>query len=282
MLRITLIFAIVCLGIFSTGQNVNADRHFPEITQFNQNVFMYDPTYTAGVPFSVTVPMEEWYGYNTSAKLIIRCNWNGCGEHDIIFEGEQYVVHEMQYINFWIDEGISFAKEGQYEFTVVYENLSGDKQQVGSKTFEVSITKTYLPKTGTINLLDVDNVDYSIHNGLLEDILIHPSGNSLILPIKSQGEGEISVSLPRIVIDAKLGSNDIDFIVEVDKKITEFEEQKTKTHRILSIPFNNDSEEIEIIGTFVVPEFSNVVFLILSVGIIATIYFVRGRISLTS
>jgi len=51
----------------------------------------------------------------------------------------------------------------------------------------------------------------------------------------------------------------------------DFDETKTSTERTLTISFFDGSEEIEIIGTFVIPEFGTIAAVILSVGIISII-----------
>jgi hypothetical protein len=80
--------------------------------------------------------------------------------------------------------------------------------------------------------------------------------------------------LPRELIDAKIGSEDDVFFVLVDGAEVDFTESKTATHRFLTVPFIHGSEEIEVIGTFVVPEFP-IAISVLSIAIVASIFMLR-------
>ena len=81
----------------------------------------------------------------------------------------------------------------------------------------------------------------------------------------------MAITLPRALIDAKLNGEDDDFFVLVDGEEVDFDETTTSTDRTLTIAFPDGAEEIEIIGTFVVPEFGTIAVLILAVAIISII-----------
>jgi predicted secreted protein with PEFG-CTERM motif len=82
------------------------------------------------------------------------------------------------------------------------------------------------------------------------------------------------------VIDAKFDEDDDDFFVLIDGLETGFEETKSINDRTLTIAFPAGTEEIEIIGTFVVPEFGTIVLLILLVSISSVIVLSRTKYSL--
>jgi predicted secreted protein with PEFG-CTERM motif len=73
------------------------------------------------------------------------------------------------------------------------------------------------------------------------------------------------------VLDATINGGDDDFFVLVDGEEVDFDEITTSTHRTLTIAFPVGAEEIEIIGTFVVPEFGTIAAMILAVAIISII-----------
>ncbi|PIN95332.1 MAG: copper-binding protein, partial [Nitrosopumilus sp. CG10_big_fil_rev_8_21_14_0_10_33_7] len=75
----------------------------------------------------------------------------------------------------------------------------------------------------------------------------------------------------RALIDAKMGDQDDTFFVLVDGEEVDFEETTTSTDRTLTILFPAGAEEIEIIGTTVVPEFGTIAVMILAVAIISII-----------
>jgi predicted secreted protein with PEFG-CTERM motif len=68
-----------------------------------------------------------------------------------------------------------------------------------------------------------------------------------------------------------MGKTDDQFFVLVNGEEADFDETTSSMSRSLSIMFPAGTEEIEIIGTFVVPEFGTVAALILAVAIISII-----------
>ena len=69
-----------------------------------------------------------------------------------------------------------------------------------------------------------------------------------------------------------MNGEDDDFFVLIDGEEVDFDETATSsTDRTLTIAFPAGAEEIEIIGTFVVPEFGTIAAMILAVAIISII-----------
>jgi len=92
--------------------------------------------------------------------------------------------------------------------------------------------------------------DYSIRRGEVLGFEIDPETTSLIISIKARTNGELTITLPRDLIDAKIGSVDSDFIVIVDNLETIFfDETITSSDRTLIIPFGGFNSEITIVGT---------------------------------
>ena len=125
------------------------------------------------------------------------------------------------------------------------------------------------------------HVSYSITGGSLVSIAPDDEANSLIITIDSTDDGELTITLPRALIDAKIGDEDDDFFVLVDGEEVDFDETTTSSDRTLTIQFPSGAEEIEIIGTFVVPEFGTIAVMILAVAIISIIAVsARSRLSI--
>ena len=114
-------------------------------------------------------------------------------------------------------------------------------------------------------------VGYQITGGKLISITPDVDANSLIIAIDATDDGQLTITLPRELIDAKIGDSDDDFFVLVDGEEVDFDETTTSTDRTLVISFPAGAEEIEIIGTHVVPEFGAIAALILAVAIISII-----------
>ena len=114
-------------------------------------------------------------------------------------------------------------------------------------------------------------VSYKITGGKLISITPDVEARSLIIAITASQDGSLVITLPRALIDAKMGDQDDTFFVLVDGEEVDFEETTTSTDRTLTILFPAGAEEIEIIGTFVVPEFGTIAVMILAVAIISII-----------
>ena len=121
---------------------------------------------------------------------------------------------------------------------------------------------------------------YSITGGVLTQATPDQEAESLIINIDSISNGTLFIQLPRDVIDAKFGEDDDDFFVLIDGLETTFNEAKTSADRTLTIPFPEGTEEIEIIGTFVVPEFGTITLLILLVAIVSVVAISRTRFTI--
>ena len=75
------------------------------------------------------------------------------------------------------------------------------------------------------------------------------------------------LTIPKQILD----TNEGDFFVLVDGEETNHDSSSTDDTWTLIIPFYNGSEEIEIIGTFVIPEFGTIAAIILAVAITSII-----------
>jgi len=111
------------------------------------------------------------------------------------------------------------------------------------------------------------NVYYKITGGEILKIIPDVENTSLIIEIETWGDGELMITLPKEVIDTDEGS----FFILVDGEETVYYSQDESDSRTLIIPFYNGSEIIEIIGTFVIPEFGTIAAIILAVAITSII-----------
>ena len=86
---------------------------------------------------------------------------------------------------------------------------------------------------------------------------------SMIIEIKTDCDGELTITLPKEVID----TDENGFFVLVDGDETNHIASSIGEFWTLTIPFSYGSEEIEIIGTFVIPEFGTIAALVLVLAI---------------
>lgn len=106
---------------------------------------------------------------------------------------------------------------------------------------------------------------------------------SLILKIETESDGSISLAIPRDVLDATEDDSDVNFIVLVDDEEADFEEvDSDDSTRMVDITFEDGASQIEIIGTYAVPEFGTMAAIILAVAIVSIIAVsARTRLSIS-
>src|SRR5579872_809246 len=164
--------------------------------------------------------------------------------------------------------GALWQEAGAYTVKVQY----GSSDRTAQTTFQFAGSTV-----GTGNTIKVDGTDlsvkYSITNGKVLGIKADIQSKSLIVSIQTTGDGVLTVTLPRALINATLPSGQDDkYYVLVDSQEADFQEiGTTTTDRTLSIPFTDGTQEIEIIGTQIIPEFGPIEALVLAIAIVSII-----------
>jgi len=126
------------------------------------------------------------------------------------------------------------------------------------------ITTTPQPsvKCGESELSVMGNcVPYSISGGIVTGVTVNTNDNSLIVMISANEDGTITLNPSKNVLDGA-------FMVLVDGE--EWDDSEINGNEI-TVMFLAGAEEIEIIGTHVIPEFGAIAALILAVAIISII-----------
>jgi len=166
--------------------------------------------------------------------------------------------------------GALMKASGTYTITVQYgtENRSATTSfEFGGSTATSTLSDTTVVIEGSNDL-----IGYEITGGKLLSIMPDVDANSLIISIDATSDGSLTLTIPRSVADALFENGDDDeFFVLVDGEEVDFDETKTSTDRTLTISFPEGAEEIEVIGTWVVPEFGTIAAMILAVAIISII-----------
>ena len=166
-------------------------------------------------------------------------------------------------------------------------------EKIAEKTFQFFKK----PSSGTSSFFPVDipnsgsfDLGYSIIGGEIRDIILNQGHYSLLVEINADSNGDIVLKLPRENIESKTsdGMDEI-FIVLISKtgldsedfSEVQFEEIETGTDfRTVRIQFEEDDKWIEIIGTFVIPEFGTIVTMILLIAVTTTIILSKSKFSI--
>lgn len=114
-------------------------------------------------------------------------------------------------------------------------------------------------------------VNYAMDAGTINDMTISQQDTSLIVSVKTTSDGNLTMTMPRALIDAKNGASDDQFFVLVDGADTDFSETKTTTDRTITVMVPQDTTQVEVIGTQVVPEFGALSAVVLVVAILSIV-----------
>jgi hypothetical protein len=146
-------------------------------------------------------------------------------------------------------------------------------------SFATSYDGTNLQNINTIQVSDSNfMIIYTITNGTISDIHGNNQTRSIIVHTKTAGNGILTITLPRGLIDFKTNGSDDKFLVTIDGQEEPFDETRTtQNDRTLSIPYVTGTQYIEIIGTKAVPEFESISYITLFIAIIFALVLVRAR-----
>jgi len=181
------------------------------------------------------------------------------------------------------------AQDGSYSHTIIAEKPQWSKE--GEYLIRVSYgtgntaesTLTFTPKQEFLEIKDSMEVqipnggtfdaEYTILGGNVKNIILEPDNFTLRILLDAIDEGTISIKLPRDAIDSmKQDGQDEKFIVLIDDIQNPYSETESNSDfRLVTINFDEGDSEIEIIGTFAVPEFGAITALILMVSILSIV-----------
>jgi predicted secreted protein with PEFG-CTERM motif len=177
-------------------------------------------------------------------------------------------------------EGNLWKKEGEYTIKVSYGNNA-----------TIDLEFNYFPKSDSVETVDNFEVDagkygtfdvpYSIKGGIIKNMITNSDNLGIDIEIESSDKGRLVVKLDREFIDAeKQNGKDETYIVLINGIETIHKESIAHTdYRTLMIDFNGDSK-IEIIGTYVIPEFGAIVMMIMIIGILTVIIISKNKLQI--
>ncbi|TLX94749.1 MAG: PEFG-CTERM sorting domain-containing protein [Thaumarchaeota archaeon] len=175
--------------------------------------------------------------------------------------------------------GTYWKASGSYTVKVQYA-LPGVTAQA-TFTFQSSIS----PVRGVFYVKEPDSqqtfgVNYTITGGTVKDMTIDVESISLIVSVNSTTDGTVTLQIPRVLVDAKTNSGQDDaFLIVIDGSMCNpnaqspclLSESSNSGYRNLTIQFYQGDQDIEIIGTQIVPEFGPIAALVLAIAIISII-----------
>ena len=179
----------------------------------------------------------------------------------------------------WKDEG-TYTVRAQYTPTQIAEiSFEFFSQVVDSSAAAFPVD---IPYSGTFP------VGYTIRGGDVHNITMNQERYSVLVETTMVSNGNLILKLPRESFDAQSNGIDITFIVLISKENTSSEnfvqvEYKeiavSSDYRTVLIPLEEGDKWVEVIGTYVIPEFGSIVIIILVVAVSSAIIISKSRFS---
>jgi len=180
----------------------------------------------------------------------------------------------------WKDEG-TYTIRAQYTPTQIAETTFEFYNQVIDSS--AAIFPVDIPNSGTFD------VGYTIRGGEVMSVEMNLDRYSILVRTTMDSSGNLILKLPRESFDAQSNGTDETFIVLISKENTssenfvqvEYEEISTSSdYRTVRIPLEEGDKWVEIIGTYVIPEFGSIVIIILVVAVSSAIIMSKSRFSI--
>ena len=185
--------------------------------------------------------------------------------------------------------GTKWSEDGTYTVRVQYTST-----EMGTTTFEFfnqmidessEIFPVDIPNSGTFD------VGYTMRGGEVNDIQMVQERYSLLVAIDADSNGNLILKLPKDSFDAQNDGKNGDFIILVSKDNAnvgenfvqvEYEEIAVSSdYRTIRIPLEEGDKWVEVIGTYVIPEFGSIVIIILVVSVSSAIIISKSRFSVS-
>jgi len=270
-MNLKIFYGIIFLAILSTGV-----------------VFAQEDTESIIAPITVQTDDKN---YDEGDTIVIS------GKVNTAIKGVNVVLQLFTEGNMIEIAQITVAQDGTYSHTVLAEGPLWKKSgtYVVRSSYEVgggTIAETefsYVPKSDIIETKEnfevnagskgTFDVEYTIKGSIVKDIIINSNNFSLEVEIETTDDGSITLDLPREFIGAEKqdGKDDI-FIILIDGIDVAYEESVVLSEsRKITVNFEEGDSKIEIIGTYVIPEFGTMVMIVLIVGIMTIIISARNK-----
>ena len=164
---------------------------------------------------------------------------------------------------------VFYGVDSKFKAATTFDIISSTQMIKSAETTKEVISTPIIPESIESKIIEgVSDFDvgYKISGGEIISIIPNLEDVSLIININTENDGELEITLSKEVIDT-----DSEFIVLVDGKKTNFYQIEEINSRILTTSFPAGAKQIEIFGTFVIPEFGTIAAMILAVAIVSII-----------
>jgi len=198
-------------------------------------------------------------------------------EKNLMQVSQVNVSQDGQFTDTFTAAGPQWQNEG---IVVIRANYGGETSSELEVTFFKNTVGQYasnyevkIPNAGTFD------VEYTMKGGVIRSMNVNQENLSLEINIATETDGNLNINLPRENIDSRTNDGkDTEFIVlmyeensiipiQTNYRIIE----ESSEFRSINIPVKNGDSKIEIIGTYVIPEFGAIATMVLAVAIVSII-----------
>jgi len=268
------VFCIMLTLTLATGMIFNAAEAVDQISLSTSNDVYYSGDYIV-VFGSVNTIFE-----NTPITIQIY------HETNLVDVAQVTVAQDGTFVKSFNAVGQQWQEEGTYIIRVQYG--STEISEITFEFFSQMIDKSSavfpvnIPNSGTFD------VGYTIRGGEVTGINMNMDRYSLLVETVMNSNGNLILKLPRESFDAQSDGNDITFIILISKENNmssdftqvEYEEVATGTdYRTIRIQLEEGDKLIEVIGTYVIPEFGSIVIIILVAAVSSAIIISKSGFS---
>jgi len=268
------IFCIMLTLTFAIGMVFNAAEAVDQISLSTSNNIYYSGDYVV-VFGSVNTIFE-----NMPITIQIY------HESNLVDVAQVPVAQDGTFVESFKAVGQQWEREGTYTIRAQYTPT-----QIGETTFEFfsqmidkssAVFPVQIPNSGTFD------VGYTIRGGDVTGIDMNLDRYSLLVETTVNANGNLVLKLPRESFDAQGDGEDNIFIVMISKENNEpedfvqveYEEIATSSdYRTIRIPLEDGDKWVEVVGTYVIPEFGSMVIIILVVAVSSAIIISKSRFS---
>jgi predicted secreted protein with PEFG-CTERM motif len=189
------------------------------------------------------------------------------------------VAQDGSFTHSVIAEGPYWKSDGKYTVKATY-GVTGNVYEASfdfqTKESATTTTEIFEVRAGDSGTFDVP---YTIKGGTIKNVIVDPDILGLVVTIQADSDGSITLDLGRKWIDAKKADGtDDSYIILIDGLEVPYQETGNAESRLITIQFQEGDSDIEIIGTYVIPEFGQIALIIL-VAAISSMIFISKRIS---
>ena len=196
------------------------------------------------------------------------------------------VAADQTFVSSFYATGSKWKEEGTYTVRAQYTPT-----QLAETTFE--FFGQAIDKSSAVFPVDIPNsgtfdVGYTVRGGEVKNIVMNQERYSLVVETTMDTNGNLILKLPRDSFDAQNDNTDTTFIILISKQNNaaadfmqiEYEEIAVgPDYRTIRIPLEEGDKWVEVIGTYVIPEFGSVVIIILVVAISSAIIVSKSKFS---